>query len=147
MKNILKITLRELPNIDSQLLPHHQLVLLEDSKKIKEGDYVFENIALHDHSIVYLATEENLKYWIKDETTKDNFKRRCSKVVASYPKMEGIPTFTNEFIEEWLDNPVAVVEVEYKFIEHTAENGHVDAIKVIEDHVVCHIGKKEFQPQ
>ena len=70
---------------------YYQLVLLSD-EQIFIGDIVLKNDNITLHSV-------------HGETH--------SKIIAAYPKLQNLPTFTLNFLEEWIKNPVKSVDVAY----------------------------------
>ena len=57
--------------------------LLDSSDKIKNQDYYIEFIGLDNSFLIHQATEKSLSDWNKNENNKDNFYRRCFKIIAS----------------------------------------------------------------
>ncbi len=86
-----------------------QLLLLSD-EEIKEGDYwIYINPKkwnLPQEGI----TKNNLpKEWFNKLWDRLNY----FKIIASYPQLGNLPTFSKEFIQEWCNNSVEEILVEY----------------------------------
>jgi hypothetical protein len=118
----------------------YQLVLLSD-EEIKKGDY-------------YISNRTN-KISIYDEKFPLAF---CNKIIGSYPELdkfhgyedisgmpiyENFPTFSVEFLKTWVENPVDEIYVEYRFLRHTREEGHVEELlRSLHDELTCTIPEK-----
>jgi hypothetical protein len=95
-----------------------QLLLISD-EEIKIGDYwIYINPKewnLPQEGIV----KNNLSFtWFDKLWDKENYK----KIIASYPQLYNLPTFSKEFIQEWCNNLVDEVEVEYEAISNESDN-------------------------
>jgi hypothetical protein len=106
-----------------------QLLLLSD-EEIKKNDCYYNERLNH----VYQQTLAQSGYNIGD---------RENKIIASYPQLDhieteiypsgvrsmiGFPTFSEEFIQQWVENPIEEVEVEYEDYQYTI-NYHKDIWK------------------
>jgi hypothetical protein len=76
-----------------------QLLLLSD-EEIKKNDWYY-NERLNS---IYQAIAQS-GYNTTDKEI---------KIIASYPSIENLSTFSKEFIKDWILNPVKEVEVEYE---------------------------------
>lgn len=87
----------------------YQLLLLSD-----------EEIKIEDYAQTYNQKKEVVIHHCKysgDTESANNLK--CPKIIAAYPKIDNLPTFSIEFIKEWCDNPVKEVEIEMEDISRS----------------------------
>lgn len=72
-----------------------ELLLLSNEDSVKVGDLVYD----FDKKIRIIQDESNNK---------------SCKIIAGYPKIDGLPEFRFWFVQKWSTNPVDEVKVEYK---------------------------------
>jgi hypothetical protein len=114
-----------------------QLLLLSDDE-IKKGDYCISN---NKNSKIYNYTfkcEEGAftnSEWLNSEDCKD-----ICKVIASYPQLDNLPTFSKEFIQEWINNTVEEVLCEY----YGDEEVRYEILKTNNTEIICNIPKVQL---
>jgi hypothetical protein len=81
----------------------YQLILLSDDMTKADDGWCYDLSTRQVKPIT--ASNERVIYY--------------KKVIAAYPTLDNVLTFTDEFLKEWVKNPVSLVEVEYDSIENT----------------------------
>jgi hypothetical protein len=92
----------ELEGDNKDLIP--QQLLLLSNEEIKENANTFKEGINGDW---FYNTKFQSIQRIGDITDFD------FKIIASYPQLDNLPTFSKEFIQEWCKNPVEEIEVQY----------------------------------
>lgn len=101
-----------------------QLLLLSD-EEIKEGDFV-----CHRNIEIFKARPDDF----------GNNRNYIKKVIAVYPQIESLPTFSKDFIQEWVNNPVEEVEVECSKFTNDLRSGMFIYSPVLKNNeVICNI--------
>lgn len=91
-----------------------QLLLLSD-EEIKEGDYICSLGLLSVFKVESIYGHLGFKSYpdVKGNIFYIDYNLH-KKIIASYPQLDKLPTFSKEFIEQWVSIPVEEVEVEYE---------------------------------
>jgi len=118
----------------------HKLVVLPLNRKPKLHDIVFSNkyFFISDGADIHFARRDeskpqqlllisdsfntdmpiNIAYYdgignIRSFGTGNTYNFLSKNILASYPSMDSLPTFSETFIKEWINNPVMIVEIQY----------------------------------
>jgi hypothetical protein len=96
-------------SLQGNILPTYwkpqQLLLISD-EKIKKGDWTID---LKTNRIAECERDQFNTPLLSAPIPLVGFK----PIIASYPSMESLPTFSETFIKEWVNNPVMEVECQY----------------------------------
>ena len=127
MKNLLEIKSVQIDNRMHYFTEPRRLILLNDNE-ICVNDYYFN----HKTESIQKRTEDT------NDDSYDGYK----KIIASYPKLDNLPTFSFIFTQEWLINQVNFVEVECDLIPNAIYVGvgtHLELKLTDNNEVICNI--------
>lgn len=91
-----------------------QQLIIVSNEKIRANDWY-----LYDLSDVTGKENDFELMQCRDEEEADRCNTHsmiapsCSKIIAAYPKLEGVPKISDTFINNWVEKPVYNVDVEY----------------------------------
>jgi len=109
-----------------------QLLLLSD-EEIKEDDWAID---FKQNNLIWQHTQGG----VVSRTINDRYK----KIIASYPQLDNLPTFSKEFIQEWCKNPIEKAEVEYEELYSTSMYAYSNELRLkltLNNEVICYIPK------